>query len=378
MVQDVSAPQFLRCSNGTSFNDELIVVSAAIKTDGSFAASPTSSGILNGQPAKYAYQFAGHFRMSATAVATQAAGTMRETISFPDSGVTCTSNTEAWSGQRDTQPAQSSTPPPAGSYSGFSPFAGLHFYVSASHAHFYVSASHAMVQDVSAPQFLRCSDGTLFNDELIVPAAPIAPDGSFTATATSTGILNGESASYTWQFGGNFHSVGSNGAIRAAGTMREAISFPDSGVTCTSNTEAWSGQRDTQPAQSSTPPPAGSYSGFSPFAGLTFTVASGANIQNVSAPQFLRCSDGTLLNDELIVPAATIAPDGSFTATASDTGTLGGHPTDYTYTFRGNFHGLGEDGAERGAGTMRESLTFNDNGVTCTSNTEAWSGRRTS
>jgi hypothetical protein len=294
---------------------------------------------------------------------------MRETISFPDSGVTCTSNTEAWSGQRDTQPAQSSTPPPAGSYSGFSPFAGLRFYVS---------AGHTMVQDVSAPQFLHCSDATGLSDELIVPAAPIKSDGSFTATATSTGILNGQSASYSWRFGGNFHSIGSNGAVRAAGTMRETISFPDSGVTCTSNTEAWSGQRDTQPAQSSTPPPAGSYSGFSPFAGLTFTVASGTSIQNVSAPQFLHCSDGTGLSDELIVPAATIAPDGSFTATATDIGTVSGHPTHYTYTFDGNFHGLGEDGAERGAGTMRESLTFDDNGVTCTSNTEAWSGRRTS
>jgi hypothetical protein len=367
-VQDVSDPQFLHCSNGTGLNDELIVVSAAIRTDGSFAVSPTSSGILNGQPVKYAYHFAGRFRWSPAATATQVAGTMRETISFPDSGVTCTSNTEAWSGQRDTQPTQSNASPRAGSYTGFSPFAGLQFYVS---------ASRKTVQDVAAPQFLHCSDGTGLNDELIVPAAPITASGSFAATRTSTGILNGQSAGYKSIFRGDFHSIGPNGALRGAGTMRETISFPDSGVTCTTNSEAWSGQRDTQPTQSNASPPTGGYAGFSPFAGLTFTAVSGTSIQNVSDPQFLHCSDGTGLNDELIVPSATIASDGSFTATATDSGTLGGHPTDFTYDFRGNFHGLGENGAERAAGTMRESLAFTDTGVTCTSNIEAWTGRRT-
>jgi hypothetical protein len=259
---------------------------------------------------------------------------------------------------------------PAGSYSGFSPFAGLHFYVS---------ASRTMVQDVSEPQFLHCSNGTGLNDELIVASVAIKSDGSFAASPTSSGILNGQQAKYAYHFDGRFRWSAAAVATQAAGTMRETISFPDSGVTCTSNTEAWSGQRDTQPAQSSTPPPAGSYSGFSPFAGLRFYVSAGHTmVQDVSAPQFLHCSDGTGLSDELIVPAATIAPDGSFTATATDIGTVSGHPTHYTYTFDGNFHGLGEDGAERGAGTMRESLTFDDNGVTCTSNTEAWSGRRTS
>ncbi|HKC28988.1 MAG TPA: hypothetical protein VKB75_13335, partial [Jatrophihabitans sp.] len=160
--------------------------------------------------------------------------------------------------------------------------------------------------------------------------------------------------------------------------MRETITFVNSGVICASNTEAWSGQRDVQPAQTSTPPPAGGYTGSVPFNGLTFTVASGTSITNVSDQESLHCSDGNGLIDELIVPAATIAADGSFSGSASDSGTVGGHPTQFSYSFRGNFHSIGADSAERAAGTMRESLTFTDTNVICTSNTEAWSGRRTS
>ncbi|HKC26471.1 MAG TPA: PKD domain-containing protein, partial [Jatrophihabitans sp.] len=275
-VQDVSDQESLHCSNGTGLIDELIVVSAAIKVGGAFTTSSTSTGILNGQPANYAYQFAGRFRWPGSGVAV--AGTMRETISFPNSGVTCTTNTEAWSGQRDVQPAQTSTPPPAGSYTGSVPFNGLRFYVS---------AGRNTVQDVSGGQSLHCSDGSGFSDELIVPAAPVAANGSFSASVTDTGVVGGQPANYHWVFRGNFHSVGSNGAARAAGTMRETITFPDSGVTCTSNTEAWSGQRDVQPAQTSTPPPAGGYTGSFPFNGLTFTVASGTSITNVSGAQSL-------------------------------------------------------------------------------------------
>jgi hypothetical protein len=294
---------------------------------------------------------------------------MRETISFPDSGVTCTTNTVAWAAERDTQPAQHNTAPPAGSYHGLAPTGGLHFYVS---------FSHTRVQDVSDSQWLNCSNNTQLNDTLIVPAAPINAAGSLSTSRTDTGILNGQPANYSYRFRGNFHSVGADGAFRAAGTMRETISFPDSGVTCTTNTVAWAAERDTQPAQQDTPPPTGTYTGLSPFSGLTYTVASSTSIQNVSDSLWLNCSNDTQLNDTLIVPAATINTDGSFAATATGTGTLNGHPTDYTYTFRGNFHSIGPDDAERAAGTMRESLTFTDTSVTCTTNTLAWAAHRTS
>jgi hypothetical protein len=92
----------------------------------------------------------------------------------------------------------------------------------------------------------------------------------------------------------------------------------------------------------------------------------------------LYCSNNSVVDDTLIVPAVTINADASFSATATDTGILNGHPTHYTYAFRGNFHGIGPDATERAAGTMRESLTFTDTSVTCTTNALAWTAHRTS
>jgi hypothetical protein len=224
---------------------------------------------------------------------------------------------------------------------------------------------------------LNCSNNTALDDTLIMPAVAVNAAGSFVGSRTDTGILNGQAANYSFRFAGNFHSLAPDAAFRAAGTMRETISFPDSGVTCTSNTLSWVAERDVQPVQQATPPPTGTYAGLSPFSGLSFTVGSSTSIQNVSEFLQLNCSNDTALDDTLIVPSATINADGSFAATTTSTGILNGHPTDFTYTFRGNFHSTGPDDAERSAGTMRESLTFTDNSVTCTSNTQAWAAHRT-
>lgn len=256
-----------------------------------------------------------------------------------------------------------------GSYTGTFPFTGLHFYVS---------NGRTVVQDVSTPQTVNCSNGSPLSDTRIVPAAPITPGGTFTATTTSTGVLNGQRARYAYAFTGRFRWSTATRAVESAGTMRETVSFPDSGVTCTSNTEAWSARRDIQPAQASTPPHVGGYTGRFPFTGLTFSVASNTSIQNITDAQSLQCSDGGALGDRLIVPTATIAGDGSFLDNATDTGTLSGHPAQFSYTFRGNFHSVGPAGTDRAAGTMRESVVLTDTGVTCTSNTESWTALRTS
>jgi hypothetical protein len=364
-VQDLADFLQLNCSNGTVLDDTLIVPTAAIRTDGSFAGSHTDTGILNGQSATYADHVSGRFSWSSTA-GVHAAGTMRETIAFPDSGVTCTTNTVAWTAERDIQPAQHKTAPPAGSYHGLLNN-GLHFFVS---------FGHTRIQDGADFVQLNCSNGTVLDDTLIVPTAAIRTDGSFAGSRADTGILNGQSANFSYAFRGNFHSVAGDGAFRAAGTMRESIALPDSGVTCTTNTVAWSAERDIQPAQHNTAPPTGTYTGLSPHAGLAFTVASSTSVQNVSEFLQLNCSNGTALDDTLIVPTAAITTTGAFAGSNTDTGILGGHPTEFTYTFRGNFHSTGPDGAERAAGTMRESLTFTDTGVTCTTNTLAWAAHR--
>ena len=60
-------------------------------------------------------------------------------------------------------------------------------------------------------------------------------------------------------------------------------------------------------------------------------------------------------------------------------GTYAGKPAKFTYTFRGNFHGVAPSGAARAAGTFRETMTFTDSTKeTCTSNTQSWTASRNS
>jgi hypothetical protein len=50
-----------------------------------------------------------------------------------------------------------------------------------------------------------------------------------------------------------------------------------------------------------------------------------------------------------------------------------GHPALFTYTFRGNFHGVAANGAERAAGTYAETVSYTDTTAhVCTSNTQSW------
>jgi hypothetical protein len=51
----------------------------------------------------------------------------------------------------------------------------------------------------------------------------------------------------------------------------------------------------------------------------------------------------------------------------------------FTYTFRGNFHGVDPSGAARAAGTFRESVTYTDTTArSCTSDDVSWTASRTS
>ena len=77
--------------------------------------------------------------------------------------------------------------------------------------------------------------------------------------------------------------------------------------------------------------------------------------------------------------AVPLNSNGSFTATTTQTGVYNGYPAKFTYTFRGNFHGVGPSGAARAAGTFQETVTFTDTTKrTCTSNVQSWTATRTS
>ncbi|MEP6816504.1 MAG: hypothetical protein ABI873_13225 [Marmoricola sp.] len=272
--------------------------------------------------------------------------------------------------------AASVAPPPAGSYTGTdAQNRGLTFFVS---------AARTSLQDVSVPLTdLRClPDGGVVNDKIQVPSVALNPDGSFASTTTQTGFFAGHPARFTYIFRGNVHGVTPAGFPRLAGTLRESIAYTDTPArTCTTNDQAWTASRDTQPAQPTTPPPAGSYTGSdTQNRGLTFLVpAARTSLQDVSVPLTdLRClPDGGVVNDKIQVPSVALNPDGSFASTTTQTGFFAGHPARFTYIFRGNVHGLSPTGLPRLAGTLRESISYTDTPArTCTTNDQSWTALR--
>jgi hypothetical protein len=245
---------------------------------------------------------------------------------------------------------------------------------------FYVSFSRTKLQDISIPLVgLTCSPGNGGLDEpFAIAAAAIKPNGSFTAATTETGVVSGFPATFSYTFGGNFH-----GTTKASGTFRETVKYNNGGrQTCTSNTLSWTATRDAQPRQTNAPPPAGSYSGpNSQSEEVTFYVSFiRTKLQDISIPLVgLDCSPGNAgLDEPFAIAAAAIKPDRSFTATTTKHGVVSGHPATFSYTFRGNFHSLAPSGAERAAGTFRETVKYNNGGPqTCTSNTLLWTATRT-
>jgi hypothetical protein len=238
---------------------------------------------------------------------------------------------------------------------------------------FYVSADGTQVEDVTlSPVDMACTPGGSFQDNTFdIPSIAIAADGSFTGTATQTGVEDNAPAQLTYTFSGRFQGT------TAAGTWRENITYNDGTAhTCTSNTQSWSATRDEQGTDTASPPPPGSYSGID----KSFHVsADGTQVQDVTlSPVDMACTPGGSFQDNTFdIPSIAIAADGSFTGTATQTGVEGSSPATFTYTFSGHFHGTDASGVERAAGTWREDITYNNGTAhTCTSNTYPWSATR--
>jgi hypothetical protein len=363
-VQDVSVSFVsLACSPGGNFQDSTFnVPSITVAPNGSFTATGSQDGIHSGTAAHFTYSFAGQFHGST------ASGTYREDVTYNDGTATsCTTNSQSWTATRDTQGSQAASPPPAGSYSG-------------SGFSFYVSPDSSQVQDVSVSFVsMACTPGASFQDSSFnIPSVAIASDGSFSGTATQSGLHDGFPAQFTYTFNGHFHGTSSSGVERAAGQWREDVTYDNgSTFTCSSNTFAWTMTRDTQGAQTASAPPAGTYTG----SGFTFHVSpDGTQVQNVSVSFIsMACTPGGTFQDSTFnIPVITINADGSFLGSASQSGTHASSPAQFTYTFNGHFHGASSNGVERAAGQWREDVTYN-NGTqfSCTSDTFAFTMTRT-
>jgi hypothetical protein len=274
----------------------------------------------------------------------------------------------------------------SGSYTGTVPGYGLVDPIT-----FYVSSSGTQVQDILIPVLeLTCAPGgTQASDNLTIAAAAIAADGSFNATATQQGVFRGAAgnypATYTYSFKGTFAGASAQGAATANGTFSETMTYSDTTArTCSSNIQSWTATRDAQPAQPTTLPPTGSYTASVPGYGLvdpiTFYVSSsGTQLLNVSIPvTTLACAPGSVpFGDHLGIPAIAIASNGSFSTTVTQQGVHDGYPAQYSYTFRGNFHGVNASGTPRAAGTFTETVSYTDTAArNCTSDVQGWTATR--
>jgi hypothetical protein len=123
------------------------------------------------------------------------------------------------------------------------------------------------------------------------------------------------------------------------------------------------------------PPAAGSYSGpDSQGHGVSFYVSGdGTQVQDVSVNQIgLTCSDGSSEPDDNFSVATAAIDSGSFSATSTTNGVVGGKPATLTYTFTGQF------GATGPSGELSEVIAYSGGStVTCSSGNVTWSASQT-
>jgi hypothetical protein len=151
--------------------------------------------------------------------------------------------------------------PPAGSYTATNPQTN-------GAIRFYVSSSQTSLQDVSiSVVYLTCTPTGDPNpgEPFGIASIPLKPTGSFSTTTTQAGVYAGWPAKFTYTFRGNYRGLNSSGVPTVSGTFKETLKYTDSAArTCTSGTQSWTATRDAQPPQTTTPPPAGSYTATNP------------------------------------------------------------------------------------------------------------------
>ena len=111
---------------------------------------------------------------------------------------------------------------------------------------FHVSAGSTEIQDVSLAvsyhAVLACTPGgaTLDDTSFSIPSISIDAKGAFSGQAMQSGTVDASPATFTYTFSGHFHGFDSNGHERAAGSLREDVTY-DNGTShsCTTGTRPW-------------------------------------------------------------------------------------------------------------------------------------------
>jgi hypothetical protein len=214
------------------------------------------------------------------------------------------------------------------------------------------------------------------------PRGAVKPNGSFVATGSQTGVFAGYKATFSYSFRGNLEAGTAKGPASGTGSLREDITY-DNGTTyqCTTNNQTWSATLSGPKLPSALVPVQGDYSGYTSQGYRTpFSMASGGLV-NISIPATsVTCApDGSRYQDQLAIAHGVVNPDGSFTATGSQTGVFGGQSATFDYSFGGNYEGLSTTGVPQAVGSMREDVSYHANGTAymCTTNNQTWSATRT-
>jgi hypothetical protein len=318
--------------------------------------------MLGGKPVKIMITFNGHFHGLSADGNQRAAGSYREEVAFEDgSGETCTTNTQAWTAEVESQGSQEASTPAAGAYARGGGYTML-----------YVSPNGSQVQDVSRETELACSTGANITSAIAIEAIPVMANTTFGETQVETGLINGKPVKITITFNGHFHGLNGSGVQRAAGTYREEVGFEDgSGETCTTDTQAWFVELESEDSQQAQPPAAGAYARAGGYT-LFHVSTDSSQVEQVSRPTELNCSTGVNITSAITVGSIAIVGNTTFTDTAVESGKIEGKNVTITITFNGHFHGLSADGNQRAAGTYRENVAFEGSSETCTSNVQAW------
>jgi hypothetical protein len=112
-----------------------------------------------------------------------------------------------------------------------------------------------------------------------------------------------------------------------------------------------------------------------------FVLPGGGSVVNIAIGSVrIACApaaSGAPSSDTLVIARAAIRPDGSFTATGTQTGVFAGARATFTYSFAGRFTAATATQPAGATGSFREDVVFTDNVEhRCTSNTVSWSAAK--
>jgi hypothetical protein len=246
----------------------------------------------------------------------------------------------------------------------------------------YVSASGTQVQDlVIELAALSCAGGWGSSGPIVLDSVNILSNGSLSTTTTQSGYTgaNNYITTFVITLAGTFGTTVA-GTPEASGTYLETATYYDSengtSGSCSSNSQTWEADRDSQPAQPAGVGVAGTYKGNESQNGnpLTFDV-SGSDIDSVDFNLIgVNCNPGDGgVGTSVQLTSLPVSPDGSFSTSSSFDQDLNGTNVTYQFAFQGHFHGVDSSGASRAAGSYLLTGTYTRNGTSydCSSS-EGW------